>query len=448
MVTGDDVLDRAHELARAYLQGLGERHVGGADPDGLRRPLTEAGESPVDVLEQLAADADPGLVASAGPRYFGFVIGGSVPVALGADWLVSAWDQNACLYTSSPAAAVAEEVAAGWALDLLGLPASASVGFVTGAQMANFSCLAAARGELLGRVGWDADAQGLFGAPPVAVLVGDEAHVTVLRALRYLGFGQDRVTRVGVDANGAMDPAALAGALRDVSGPALVCAQAGNVNTGACDPLGPIAELASEHRAWLHVDGAFGLWAAASPRYESLVAGRDRADSWAVDAHKWLNVPYDCALAIVAPADALERTMALSAAYLERSDHREPAQFVPESSRRGRGIPVYAALRCLGRQGVAELVQRCCEQAALMGSLLREGGLEVLNEVVLNQVLVAGTPEHVARIQADGRFWLGGTTWRGRHALRVSFSNWSTSEEDVRQAAAAVLDAVNSPRST
>jgi glutamate/tyrosine decarboxylase-like PLP-dependent enzyme len=446
MATGDDVLDRAHQLARAYLQGLGERHVGGADPDGLRRPLTEAGESPMDVLEQLAADADPGLVASAGPHYFGFVIGGSVPVALGADWLVSAWDQNACLYTSSPAAAVAEEVAAGWALDLLGLPASASVGFVTGAQMANFSCLAAARGELLGRVGWDADAQGLFGAPPVAVLVSEEAHVTVLRALRYVGFGQDRVTRVGVDANGAMDPAALADALRIVSGPTLICAQAGNVNTGACDPLGPIAELASERGAWLHVDGAFGLWAAASPRYESLVSGRDRADSWAVDAHKWLNVPYDCALAIVAPTDALERTMALSAAYLERSDHREPAQFVPESSRRGRGIPVYAALRFLGRRGVAELVQRCCEHAALMGSLLREGGLEVLNEVVLNQVLVAGTPEHVARIQADGRFWLGGTTWRGRHALRVSFSNWSTSEEDVRQAAAAVLDAVNSPR--
>lgn len=440
-VTGDDVLDHAQQLARAYLAGLSDRHVGGSDPEGLRRPLTDAGESPADVLEQLAADADPGLVASAGPRYFGFVIGGSLPVALGADWLVSAWDQNACLYTTSPAAAVAEEVAAGWVLDLLGLPASASVGFVTGAQMANFSCLAAARGELLARVGWDADAQGLFGAPPVEVLIGDEAHVTVLRALRYLGFGQDRVTRVGVDTNGAMDPVALAGALQDVSGPALICAQAGNVNTGACDPLGPIAELAGEHGAWLHVDGAFGLWAAASPRLEGLVSGAERADSWAVDAHKWLNVPYDCALAIVAPADALERSMALSAAYLTRSDKREPAQFVPESSRRGRAIPVYAALRFLGRDGVAELVERCCEHASLMASLLREGGLEVLNEVMLNQVLVAGTLEHVARIQAGGTFWLGGTTWRGRHALRVSFSNWSTSEQDVRGAAAAILNA-------
>jgi glutamate/tyrosine decarboxylase-like PLP-dependent enzyme len=440
-VTGGDVLNQAHRLARSYLDGLRDRHVGGSDPEGLRRPLTDAGVSPADVLEQLAADADPGLVASAGPRYFGFVIGGSLPVAVGADWLVSAWDQNACLYTTSPAAAVAEEVAAGWVLDLLGLPAGASVGFVTGAQMASFSCLAAARGELLARVGWDADAQGLFGAPPVEVLIGDEAHVTVLRALRYLGFGQDRVTRVGVDANGAMDPAALAGALQDVSGPTLICAQAGNVNTGACDPLGPIAELASEHGAWLHVDGAFGLWAAASPRFEGLVSGAERADSWAVDAHKWLNVPYDCALAIVAPGNALERTMALSAAYLTRSDKREPAQFVPESSRRGRAIPLYAALRFLGRDGVAELVERCCEHASLMASLLREGGLEVLNEVVLNQVLVAGTREHVARIQADGTFWLGGTTWRGRHALRVSFSNWSTSEQDVRGAATAILDA-------
>ncbi len=440
-MTGDDVLDHAQQLARAYLQGLSDRHVGGSDPEGLRRPLTDAGESPVEVLEQLAADADPGLVASAGPRYFGFVIGGSLPVALGADWLVSAWDQNACLYTSSPAAAVAEEVAAGWALDLLGLPASASVGFVTGAQMANFSCLAAARGELLARVGWDADAQGLFGAPPVEVMVGDEAHVTVLRALRYLGFGQERVTRVSVDANGAMDPAALADALLGVSGPTLICAQAGNVNTGACDPLGPIADLAAEHGGWLHVDGAFGLWAAASPRFEALVSGRERADSWAVDGHKWLNVPYDCALAIVAPADALERSMALSAAYLERSDQREPAQFVPESSRRARAIPLYAAMRCLGRHGVADLVERCCDDAALLASLLREGGLEVLNEVVLNQVLVAGTPEQVARIQADGTFWLGGTTWRGRHALRVSFSNWSTSEQDVRRAATAIFDA-------
>jgi glutamate/tyrosine decarboxylase-like PLP-dependent enzyme len=392
------------------------------------------------VLDELAADIDPGLIASAGPRYFGFVIGGSLPAAVGADWLVSAWDQNACLYASSPAAAVTEEVTAGWILELLGLPARASVGFVTGAQMANFSCLAAARSELLRRVGWDADGQGLFGAPPVEVLISEEAHTTLLRALRFLGFGQDRVTRVGVDANGAIDPTALADALAKVRGPTLVCAQAGNVNTGACDPLGPIADLASEHDAWLHVDGAFGLWAAASPRLETLVAGRERADSWAVDGHKWLNVPYDCAFAIVGRSDALVDAMALTAAYLTRSEHREPAQFVPESSRRARAVPVYAALRSLGRRGVAELVERCCEQAALMASLLREGGLEVLNDVMLNQVLVAGPPEHIARIQADGTCWLGGTTWRGRHALRISFSNWSTSEDDVRRAARVILE--------
>jgi glutamate/tyrosine decarboxylase-like PLP-dependent enzyme len=274
-------------------------------------------------------------------------------------------------------------------------------------------------------------------------LVGEEVHVTLLRALGYLGLGHDRVRRVGVDANGAMDPLALEGRLLAAKGPVLLCAQAGNVNTGACDPLGAIGNLAAEHGAWLHVDGAFGLWAAASPRLEGLVAGRDRADSWAVDAHKWLNVPYDCAFAIVARPEALPRAMGVSAAYLARSDHREPAEFVPEASRRGRAIPVYAALRYLGRRGVAELVERCCEHATLMASLLREGGLEVLNDVVLNQVLVGGTPEHLARVQADGECWLGGTTWRGHHALRVSFSNWSTTEDDVRRTARTILNAAN-----
>jgi glutamate/tyrosine decarboxylase-like PLP-dependent enzyme/dienelactone hydrolase len=440
-MTQDDLLNCAQRLSRAYLAGVGERHAGGSDPSGLRRLLSDEGEDPVAVLEELAADADPGLVASAGPRYFGFVVGGSLPVALGADWLVSAWDQNAVVYSSSPAAAVAEEVAAGWALELLGLPAVASVGFVTGTQMANFSCLAAARGTLLREIGWDVEAQGLFGAPPIEVLVGDEVHVTVLRALRFLGLGQERVTRVAVDANGAVDPAALESALRTVDGPALVCAQAGNVNTGACDPLEPIADAAAAHGAWLHVDGAFGLWAAASPRFEHLVAGHARARSWATDAHKWLNVPYDCALAIVNHADALPEAMALSAAYIARSGRREPAEFVPEASRRARAIPVYAALRSLGRRGVAELVERCCAHAALMAALLREGGLEVLNEVVLNQVLVAGSPEHLARVQADGTCWLGGTSWRGHHALRVSFSSWSTTEDDVRRSARAILAA-------
>jgi glutamate/tyrosine decarboxylase-like PLP-dependent enzyme len=441
-VNEDDVLGHAHRLARAYLDGVGERHVGGGDPAGLRRPLSDHGEDAREVIEQLAADADPGLVASAGPRFFGFVVGGSLPVTVGADWLVSAWDQMSGMYSGSPAAAVAEEVAAGWLLELLGLPPTASVGFVTGAQMANFSCLAAARGELLRREGWDPDAHGLFGAPPIDVVVGDEVHVTVLRALRFLGLGEERVTRVAVDANGAIDPPALESALRAAKAPVLVCAQAGNVNTGACDPLGPMAELAGEHGAWLHVDGAFGLWAAASRRFERMVAGREHADSWAVDAHKWLNVPYDCAVAIVAPEGALMRAMGFTAAYLEPSGSRDPAEFTPEASRRGRAIPVYAALRFLGRRGVEELVERCCDNATLMASLLREGGLEVLNEVVLNQVLVASTPEHVARVQADGTCWLGGTTWRDRQAMRVSFSNWSTTQDDVRRSARAILDAV------
>ncbi len=414
--------------------------MGGFDPAGLRRSLTDEGEDPIAVLEALSADADPGLVASAGPRYFGFVVGGSLPVAVGADWLASAWDQMSGMYSSSPAVAVAEEVVAGWALELLGLPTGASVGFVTGTQMANFTCLAAARGALLAERGWDSEKKGLFGAPPIEVLVGDEVHVTVLRALRFLGLGQERVTRVAVDANGAIDPAALERALHGVDGPALVCAQAGNVNTGACDPLDSIANAAAEHGAWLHVDGAFGLWAAASPRFDHLVAGRERALSWAIDAHKWLNTPYDCALAIVNHHDSLSDAMAISAAYLARSGRREPAEFAPEASRRARAIPVYAALRSLGRRGVAELVERCCEHAALAAILLREGGMEVLNEVVLNQIMVASSPEHLTRVQTDGTCWLGGTTWRGRHALRISLSNWSTTEDDVRRSVRAILD--------
>jgi glutamate/tyrosine decarboxylase-like PLP-dependent enzyme len=441
-MTDEMVLERAQLLARQFLNGLGERPVGAAsEPVSLRRALTDEGEDPIAVLEDLASDADPGLVASAGPRYFGFVVGGALPVAVGADWLVSAWDQNCGMNALSPAAAVAEEVVAGWMLELLGLPPEAGVGFVTGAQMANFSCLAAARGALLGRAGWDVEDQGLFGAPPIRVLVGEEVHVTVLRALRYLGIGQARAQRVEADATGAMDPEALSAALQEGDEPTLVCAQVGNVNTGACDPLGAIADVASEHRAWLHVDGAFGLWAAASPRYQRLVAGRERADSWAIDAHKWLNVPHDGAFAIVKSAEALSRPFAISAAYLVRSGRREPSEFVPEASRRARVMPVYAALRSLGRRGVAELVERCCTQATLMAGLLHDGGMEVINDVVLNQVLAASNPEHIARIQADGTCWLGGTTWRGRQALRVSFSNWSTTDDDVRRSARAILDA-------
>jgi glutamate/tyrosine decarboxylase-like PLP-dependent enzyme len=442
MAADDDVLARAYALARAFLDELPERPVGAGEAPALRRELTDDGEDPVTVIEALAADADPGLVASAGPRYLGFVTGGALPVSVAADWLVSTWDQVSSLHASSPAVATAEEVAAGWVLELLHLPPTASVGFATGAQMANFTCLAAARHGVLAETGWDVERRGLFGAPEIEIVVGEEVHVTILNALRMLGLGEERVTRVDTDADGAMDPDALASALDGGSGPTIVCAQVGNVNTGACDPLGPIADAAARRGAWLHVDGAFGLWAAASPRFAHLVAGLERADSWAVDAHKWLNVPYDCALAIVGDPAAHAAAMTIAAPYLQAAaGRREPTRFVPEASRRGRSVPVYAALRALGRRGVAGLVERCCDHATLMAGLLRDEGMGILNEVVLNQVLVAGPAEQVARIQAEGTCWLGGTVWRGHEALRLSFSNWSTTDDDVRRCARAVLAA-------
>jgi glutamate/tyrosine decarboxylase-like PLP-dependent enzyme len=444
----DDPLDQARALAAAWLDGLADRRAGAiASVDELRaaldRPLTDDGEDARVVLDELARDLEPGLVASGGPRYHGFVTGGTLPVALAADWLVSAYDQLAALYSSSPGMAVLEEIAAGWVLDVLRVPASAAVGFVTGAQMANVTCLAAARGAVLAREGWDARADGLFGAPPIEVFVGDEVHVTVGRALRLIGMGESRVTPVAVDGNGAMEPESLARALAAGDGPAIVCAQAGNVNTGACDPLNAIADACAGRRAWLHVDGAFGLWAAASPSLAHLTAGHDRADSWAVDAHKWLNVPYDSALAIVRDATAHATAMDMTASYLGNTDRREPTGFVPESSRRARAVPIYATLRTLGRAGVAQLVERCCAHARLMADLLRDFGADVLNDVVLNQVLVAfdDSPAVVAGVQADGTCWLGGTVWRGRDAMRVSFSNWSTTDDDVRKSAAAIMRA-------
>ncbi len=444
----DDLLDQARTIAGRWLSALPERHVGSlADASTLSaafdRPLTDAGEDPHTVLDDLARDLEPGLVASGGPRYHGFVVGGTLPVALAADWLVSAYDQMAGMHSSSPGMAVLEEITAAWLLDVLGLPASAGVGFVTGAQMANVTCLAVARNAMLAREGWDVRADGLIGAPSIEVLVGDEVHVTVGRALRLIGLGERRVTPVAVDGNGAMDPGTLVQALKAGTGPAIVCAQAGNVNTGACDPLGEIADACAARGAWLHVDGAFGLWAAASPSRAHLVDGHDRADSWALDAHKWLNVPYDSALAIVRDANAHQTAIGMSAAYLAGSDQREPVGFAPEASRRARAVPIYAALRALGRDGVAEVVDRCCSHAQLMAGLLSDGRAEVLNEVTLNQVLVAfdDAPGVVTRVQEDGTCWLGGTVWRGRGAVRVSFSNWSTTENDVRASAAAILRA-------
>src|SRR4051812_21539646 len=435
MILDAALLERTLRHAETYLAGLPERHVGAvADPAGLRVALTDEGVEAARVVDELVAAVEPGLVASPGPRYFGFVTGGALPPALAADWLTAAWDQNGGLYATSPAAAVAEEVAAGWLLDLLGLPDTMSVGMVTGGQGANTTCLAVARDEVLRRAGWDVARQGLTGAPRIDLIVGEEAHTTIYRTLRLLGLG-DSARRVPVDGQGAIDPDAL----ERIDGPAIVCAQSGNVSTGAFDPLPAIADACGEN-VWLHVDGAFGLWAAASPSRRALVAGAARADSLALDAHKWLNVPYDSGLAIVADAEAHARTFALTAAYLLDSGRREPAFLVPESSRRARGFALYAALRHLGRRGLAELVDCCCEHAALMAALLSDGGLEILNDVVLNQVLVAMPEERIARIQAEGTLWAGGTVWRGRSALRVSVCGWPTTAADIERAAEAILN--------
>jgi glutamate/tyrosine decarboxylase-like PLP-dependent enzyme len=442
MILDAELLARTARHAEAFLAGVGERPVAArSGAEGLRVGLTDDGVPAATVIDELVAAADPGIVASAGGRFFGFVTGGSLPVALAADWLTAAWDQNGGLYACGPAAATVEEVVEAWVLDVLGLPATASVGLVTGAQGANVTCLAAARDTVLARAGWDSVQDGLTGAPAVTVLCGEEAHVTVFTALRLLGLGMGTARRVPVDGQGAMDPEALRRELDAVEGPAIVCAQAGNVNTGACDPLGPIAD-ACAGRAWLHVDGAFGLWAAAAPARRALVAGLERADSWATDAHKWLNVPYDSGLAIVADRAAHRRAMGITAAYLAPSEHRENFDYVPESSRRARGFAVYAALRCLGRRGVADLVERCCAHAARMAELLAAGGAEVLNDVVLNQVLVSfgeRTADVIAAAQRDGTCWVGGTVWRGRPAMRVSISGWATTAEDVERSAAAIL---------
>jgi glutamate/tyrosine decarboxylase-like PLP-dependent enzyme len=447
------LLNRAAELAAEHLDGVDERHAGArADVAGLRGafggPLPEEGVDPARVIEQLARDAAPGLVASPGPRYFGFVTGGALPAALATDWLVSAWDQNAFSPVASPAAAVVEEVVAGWLLEVLRLPGGASVGLTTGAQMANVVGLAAARHALLAREGWEVEELGVSGAPALRVVVGEEAHVTVWRALRLLGFGRAAVDVVRADSQGRMDASALAAAL---DGPAIVCAQAGNVNSGAFDPLVDIVAAAREHGAWVHVDGAFGLWAAASPTYLHLVRGAADADSWATDGHKWLNVPYDCGVVAVRDPAHHRAAMGMTAAYLVAGEGRWNSDFAPEASRRARGFTVYAALRSLGRRGVSDLVDRCCALARRLADRLRdEPGVEVLNDVVLNQVLLrfgdddAVTEAVVARVQADGTCWLGGTQWKGRAAARVSVSNWSTTSDDVDRSADAIGGAARS----
>jgi glutamate/tyrosine decarboxylase-like PLP-dependent enzyme len=444
---------RAAELSLDYLASLDERFVGpradaAAIHDRLGGALPEHGADPTSVVEQLAEAVDPGLVASAGPRYFGFVIGGALPAAAATDWLTTAWGQNAALHALSPAAAAAEQVAGEWLLELLGLPAEASFGLPTGAGLGNAVGLAAARHRVLQRIGWDVEAQGLYGAPEITVIIGDEAHATLATALQYLGLGRDRVTRIPTDEQGRMAADAATTAISETAGPLIVCLQAGNVNSGAFDPAPQIADaVAAHHNAWLHVDGAFGLWAAVSPRLRHLVEGVGRADSWSTDAHKWLNVGYDCGFVAVRDREAHRVAMSAAAAYLLRSEQREPWEWIFDSSRRARGFALYAAVRSLGRAGVQQMVERCCALASRMADQLRRAdGIEVLNDVVLNQVLVRfgddeRTREVIARVQADGTAWMGGTVWHGKAAMRISVSNWSTTEADADASVEAIVRA-------
>jgi glutamate/tyrosine decarboxylase-like PLP-dependent enzyme len=451
------VLEVAGERARRYLDGVADRPV--AEQASLRelhasldRKLPDEGEDPVKVVDELAEAAEPGLITLGSPRYFGFVIGGTLPAAMGADWLAGAWDQIASLYVCGPSASVAEEVSGRWVLDLLRLPKDAGFGLTTGGTMANFSGIAAGRHAVLERRGWDVEAKGLNGAPPVRVLIGEHAHATIFVSLRLLGLGDENAIRVRADDAGRMDPEALAAELERGEGPAIVCAQAGEVNTGCFDPFPAIADVCERHEAWLHVDGAVGLWANASREFDDLTEGLERADSWSTDAHKWLNVPYDCGFIAVEEADHLRAAMGISAPYLTAAaEARDSYQYVPESSRRARGFPLYAALRSLGRRGVAELVERCSALARLMAEELEaDPALEVINEVVINQTLVAVvgdesgelTADAVQRIQRDGTCWVAGTTWRGRPAVRVSVCNWRTSEDDIRRSAQAIRRAV------
>jgi glutamate/tyrosine decarboxylase-like PLP-dependent enzyme len=426
----------------------------------LGGPLPERRQDPIQVIDEIAEAGRTGTVASQGPRYFGFVTGGSVPAAIAADWLVSAWDQNAQMFVMSPIAAVVEQIVSEWLKELFGLPPAWSVGFVTGAQMANFTALLTARNHLLALAGWDAERDGLFGAPPIAVIVSDESHRTVFSSLRMLGFGAERVRRVDTDGQGRMRPEHLNRVLADANGPAVVCAQIGNVNTGAADPIEEIAAAARERGAWLHIDAAFGLWAATSTSRRWLVAGIGQADSIATDAHKWL-VPYDSGIVFTAHPEAHQQSLVMPAHYIQMTPgEREPRSFTPDESRRARGLPLYAALRALGRDGVREIVDRCCDLAVHMASrLAAHDRVCIVNDVVLNQVLVqfrtaeapratdeaaaALTQRVIARVQDDGTCWVGGTKWHGQAAMRISIANWTTTVEDIDRSAAAILMALD-----
>jgi glutamate/tyrosine decarboxylase-like PLP-dependent enzyme len=441
----DEFLKHAGEIARKYALGIGERRVAPSEKElndlaKFREPFPEGPSDPWQIIEMLDQIGSPATVATTGGRYFGFVNGGTLPASLAANWLAGAWDQNAALRVMSPVAAELEEVVLRWVCEALGLPQNCEGGLVTCATTANFTALAAARCALLARAGWNVVDDGMFGAPPIDVIVGDEAHASILKALSLAGFGKKRVTQVAVDSQGRM----RADKVPRLSDRTILCMQAGNVNTGAFDPAADICARAHEQGAWVHVDGAFGLWAGVSPKYRQLTEGFKRADSWATDAHKWPNVNYDSGIVLVKDGTALRSAMTMTAAYLEGGARRDPMHHTPESSRRARGVELWAALKSMGREGLCSLIERTCAHAQRFAEGFRKAGFEVLNDVVINQVLVSfGSAEVTQRviraIQEDGTCWCGGTVWQGKSAMRVSVSSWATTEADVELSLEAIL---------
>jgi len=441
----NNLIDDFSSKASEYLHTIGDRSVFPSikSIENLKRfdvSLQDTSVDPRNVLNELYEIGSPATVASIGRKYFGFVIGGSLPAALAANLLAGIWDQNAGLEISSPVASFLEEVCQKWLVDILDLPAQTATGFVTGATMANFTGLAAARNAVLEKAGWDVENNGLFGAPPINVIVGEEVHVSVLKALGMLGLGRKRITRIPVDNQGRMK----AELIPNVSGPTIICVQAGNVDTGAFDPADDICKIGHERNAWVHVDGAFGLWANATANRKYLTNRIEKADSWATDAHKWLNVPYDSGLVFVKEPKYLTAAMSISGAYIIESKRRDPFCYVPELSRRARGIEIWAALRSLGKKGLDEMITRNCDLAQLFAKRLKDAGIKILNDVVLNQVLVSfGEPEFtkkiIKEIQEDGTCWCGGTVWQDQTAMRISVSSWATTEEDINESADSII---------
>ncbi len=441
-----DILRSAAERAILYLVGLNDRGVR-PDPAAVARlkvfdiPFPEKPTEPSTIVQMLDEFVSPATMGMAGRRFFGFVIGGSLPVSLAANWMAGAWDQNSALYQVTPATAHLEQVALQWLITLFGLPPASGGAFVTGATLAHFTALAAARHAVLEREGWNVESDGLFGAPPITVVVGEEVHPSLVKSLGLLGLGRSRVQRVPVDGQGRM----RATAIPSMKGPTIVCAQAGNVNTGSFDPLDEICERAHEAGAWVHIDAAFGLWAAVAPSRKYLAKGIGEGDSWGTDAHKWLNVPYDCGFAFVRHREALRAAMAITAEYLPtETQFRNPSDYTPELSRRARGVEVWSALMSLGRSGLEEMIERSCRQARSFAEGLTTAGYHVLNDVVLNQVLVSfgdaeTTQRVIEEIQTDGTCWCGGTVWQGQTAMRVSVSSWATTDDDVEKSLTAMI---------